>query len=320
MNTMNTLEFTLHQMLNFTIPLLIVALGGMFSSRSGITNIGLDGMMIMGALTSMMYIRFTQDFMGGQTQLLVAILIAVVTGMLYSLLHAFASINLKANQIISGQALNMLAPAFSIFVARLFLGEGIITFKNTFIIPEIQPFSQIPFIGPILFQMTYVTTFLGFVILGVSSFVLYKTRFGLRLRACGEYPQAPDSVGIDVLRYRYAGVIISGALAGLGGLVFVLPNSTNFNGDVSGYGFLALAVMILGQWRPSRIFFAALFFGLLKTFSATYSGISFLNTLGIAGNYYKLMPYVITIFVLILGPKGLVGPKAEGKPFEKGMS
>jgi len=128
-NTVNIIEFTLHQMLNFTIPLLIVALGGMFSSRSGITNIGLDGMMIMGALTSMLYIRFTQDFMGGQTQLFIAILIAVVTGVLYSLLHAFASINLKANQIISGQAINMLAPAFSIFISRIILGEGIIVSK-----------------------------------------------------------------------------------------------------------------------------------------------------------------------------------------------
>jgi ABC-type uncharacterized transport system permease subunit len=317
---MTTLEFTLHQMLNFAVPLLIVALGGMFSSRSGVTNIGLDGMMIMGALTSILFIRFTQSFMGGQQQLLIAILIAVVTGLLYSLLHAFAAINLKANQIISGQALNMLAPAFSIFVARLFLGEGIINFKNTFIIKEIPFLGQIPFLGEILFKNVYLTTYLGILILGVSSFVLYKTRFGLRLRACGEYPQAPDSVGIDVLKMRYAGVLISGALAGLGGLVFVLPNSTNFNGDVSGYGFLALAVMILGQWQPSRIFFAALFFGTLKTFSATYSGIPFLNTLGIAGNYYKLMPYVITLFVLILGPKGLVGPKAEGQPFEKGMS
>jgi len=214
----------------------------------------------------------------------------------------------------------MLAPAFSIFISRIFLGEGIIVFKNTFMIPQVPLLSKIPFLGPILFQNAYLTTYLGFLILFVSSFVLYKTRFGLRLRACGEYPQAPDSVGIDVLKYRYAGVMISGALAGLGGLVYVLPNSTNFNGDVSGYGFLALAVMILGQWTPSRIALAALFFGTLKTLSATYSGIPFLNSLGIAGNYYKLMPFVITIFVLIIGPKGLAGPKAEGKPFEKGMS
>jgi general nucleoside transport system permease protein len=317
---MDTLIFFLHQMLNFSVPLLIVALGGMFSSRSGVTNIGLDGIMIMGALTSIMYIQFTEGIASGQAQLLVAILVAVITGILYSLLHAFASINLKANQIISGQALNMLAPAFSIFVARLFLGEGIINFKNTFMIKEIPLISKIPIIGDIFFKNAYITTFLGLAILLVSHFVLFKTTFGLRLRACGEYPQAPDSVGIDVIKLRYAGVMISGALAGLGGLIFVVPNSTNFNGTVSGYGFLALAVMILGQWQPSKILYASLFFGSLKTMSAIYSGIPFFNTLGIPSNYYKLMPYVITMLVLVLGPKSLAGPKAEGQPFEKGMS
>lgn len=317
---MDTINFIFHQMLNFSIPLLIVALGGMFSSRSGITNIGLDGIMIIGALASFMFIRFTETFITGQTLLLLAILVSIISGMLFSLLHAFAAINLKANQIISGQALNMIAPSFSVFVARLFIGDSIISFKNTFMISEVPILSQIPILGDLLFKGMYLTTYLGLFILGVSHFVLYKTRFGLRLRACGEYPQAPDSVGIDVQKIRYIGVLISGALSGLGGLVFVLPNSTNFNGTVSGYGFLALAVMILGQWQPVKILFASLFFGTLKTMSAIYSGIPFFNTLGIPGNYYKLMPYLITVIVLILGPKSLAGPKAEGQPFEKGMS
>lgn len=317
---METVTFILRQMLNFAIPLLIVALGSMYSSRSGVINIGLDGIMIMGALTSVTFLRFTEGAMTGQTHLLIAILIATVTGILVSILHAFAAINLKADQIISGTALNMLAPAFSVFAARLFLGDSIINFKNTFIIQEVPVLSQIPVIGDILFTKAYITTYLGIIILIVSHFVLYKTRFGLRLRACGEYPQAPDSVGIDVIKMRYIGVLISGAMSGLGGLVFVMPNSTNFNGTVSGYGFLALAVMILGQWQPMKILYAALFFGMLKTLSATYSGIPFFNTLGIPGNYYKLMPYLITVIVLLIGPKALAGPKAEGQPFEKGMS
>jgi simple sugar transport system permease protein len=307
-------------MLNFSIPLLIVALGGMFSSRCGITNIGLDGIMIIGALASFMFIRYAESYITGQTLLLLAVLVSIVSGMIFSLLHAFASINLKANQIISGQALNMIAPAFSVFVARLFIGDSIISFKNTFMIEEIPFLSQIPILGDLLFKNIYLTTYLGLLVLWISHFILYKTKFGLRLRACGEYPQAPDSVGIDVQKIRYIGVLISGGLSGLGGLVFVLPNSTNFNGTVSGYGFLALAVMILGQWQPSKIFFASLFFGTLKTMSAIYSGIPFFNTLGIPGNYYKLMPYLITVIVLILGPKSLAGPKAEGLPFEKGMS
>jgi ABC-type uncharacterized transport system permease subunit len=317
---METITFILRQMLNFAIPLLIVAIGSMFSSRSGVINIGLDGIMIMGALTSVIFIRFTEGLMSGQIQLLIAILIATVTGILISVLHAFASITLKADQIISGTALNMMAPAFAVFAARLFLGDSIISFKNTFILTEVPLLSKIPVIGDIFFTKAYITTYLGVIILLASQFILYKTRFGLRLRACGEYPQAPDSVGIDVIKMRYIGVLISGALAGLGGLIFVVPNSTNFNGTVSGYGFLALAVMILGQWQPMKILYAALFFGMLKTISATYSGLPFFNTLGIPGNYYKLMPYLFTVIVLLLGPKALAGPKAEGQPFEKGMS
>jgi general nucleoside transport system permease protein len=317
---METVTFILRQMLNFAIPLLIVAIGSMFSSRSGVINIGLDGIMIMGAFTSVIFIRYTEGAMTGQMQLLIAILIATVTGIIVSMLHAFAAINLKADQIISGTALNMLAPAFAVFAARLFLGDSIISFKNTFMIPTVPWLSQIPVLGDIFFTKAYITTYIGVIILLVSQFVLYKTKFGLQLRACGEYPQAPDSVGIDVIKMRWIGVLISGALSGLGGLIFVVPNSTNFNGTVSGYGFLALAVMILGQWQPTKILYAALFFGMLKTLSATYSGIPFFNTLGIPGNYYKLMPYLITVIVLLMGPKALAGPKAEGQPFEKGMS
>lgn len=318
---MSTFTFIVHQMLNFTIPLLIVALGGMFSARSGVSNIGLDGIMVMGALCSFMFIRFTQDFLSGQPQMFIAILVAAGSGTLFSLLHAFASINLKANQVISGQALNMLAPAFSVFLSRILVGEQMIQFKNTFMIKEIPFLSQIPFLGAILFRNIYLTTYLGVAILAGSAFIINKTRFGLRLRACGEFPQAPDSVGVNVAKMRYTGVLISGALAGLGGFVYVMPNSTNFNASVSGYGFLAMAVMILGQWRPLRICAAAFFFGLMKTLSAIYSGIPLLNSLGIPSNMYKLMPYVITLIVLLVGAGSKVSeaPKAEGKPFEKGM-
>lgn len=316
---METIYFILRQMFNFSIPLLLVALGGMFSARGGVTNIGLEGLMVSGALASICFIRFTMAFMGGQLQLGIAILIAIAAGIVVSLLHALASINLKANQIISGQAINTFAPAFSIFIARMIFGEQMITFNNTFLVKEVPLLSKIPVIGDIFFQKCYITTYLGLIILAVSVFVLYKTRFGLRLRACGEYPQAPDSVGINVYRMRYAGVIISGALCGLGGLVFVVPNATNFNSSVSGYGFLAMAVMIFGKWKPMRIFFASLFFGLMMTFSATYSGIPFLAGLGIPSNYYKMLPYVMTLVVLLFSGGNTGEPKANGQPFEKGM-
>ena len=173
-------------------------------------------------------------------------------------------------------------------------------------------------LGPLFFQKTYITTYIGIAILIAAAFVLYKTRFGLRLRACGEHPQAADSVGVNVYRIRYAGVMISGALAGLGGLIFVVPTSTNFNATVSGYGFLALAVLIFGQWKPMRIFLAALFFGLMKTIAAAYSGIPLLKELRIPSDIYKMIPFIATLVVLAFSSKNSQAPRASGVPYDKG--
>ena len=169
-----------------------------------------------------------------------------------------------------------------------------------------------------LFKNAYITTYIGFVILAVATYALYKTRFGLRLRACGEHPQAADSVGVNVYRMQYAGVIISGALGGIGGLVFVVPTSTNFNATVAGYGFLAIAVLIFGQWKPIRILFASFFFGLMKTIAASYSGIPILVDLGIPSYFYKMTPYIATLIVLVFTSKNSQAPKAEGIPYDKG--
>ncbi len=315
---MNVLYFIFQQTMFFTIPLLLVALGGMFSERSGIINIALEGIMTMGAFTSVVFLNRTGGVMGGQGQLLIAILIAMGTGALFSLLHAYAVVNMKADQVISGTALNMLAPAFAIFIGRILNGVQQVQFNNTFRIESVPILGKIPLFGPLFFQNTYITTYLGFLILGLSILVLYKTRFGLRLRACGEHPQAADSAGVNVYRMQYCGVIISGALSGLGGLVFVVPTSTNFNATVSGYGFLALAVLIFGQWKPIKILYASLFFGLMKAIAAAYSGIPFLNHLGISSNLYKMIPYIATLIVLIFTSKNSQAPRAEGIPYDKG--
>lgn len=315
---MSVIYFIFQQTMLFTIPLMIVALGGMFSERSGVVNIALEGIMTMGAFTGILFLNLTGGRMSGQSQLLLAILISTATGAAFAFFHAYASINMKANQTISGTALNMFAPAFAIFVARVIQGVQQIQFSNTFRIESVPLLGKIPFFGPLLFQNTYITTYLGFAVLAVSAVVLYKTRFGLRLRACGEHPQAADSVGVNVYRMRYAGVAISGALAGVGGLVFVVPTSTNFNATVAGYGFLALAVLIFGQWRPSRILFAAFFFGLMKTVASAYSGIPFLANLGIPNDVYKMVPYVATLIVLAFTSKNSMAPRAEGIPYDKG--
>lgn len=315
---MSILYFLMQQTMFFSIPLLIVALGGMFSERSGVINIALEGIMIMGAFTGILFINTYQDILPGQPILLLAILVSAVTGVLVSLTHAYAAINMKANQVISGTAINMFAPAFAIYVARMIRTVQQIPFTNQFRIASVPALGSIPVIGPLFFQNTYITTYLGFLVLIFAWVLLYKTKFGLRLRSCGEHPQAADSVGINVYKMRYAGVMISGALAGVGGLVFVIPTSTQFNATVSGYGFLALAVLIFGQWKPGRILIAAFFFGIMKAVSSSYSGISFLQEIAIPSNVYKMIPYIATLIVLAFTSQNSQTPRAEGIPYDKG--
>ncbi len=319
---MDILYFLVQQMMMFSIPLLVVALGGLFSERAGVVNIALEGIMIIGGFSSILFINFMQNMgvMDGQILLLCATLVAAISGGVFSLLHAYAAINMKADQTISGTALNMFAPAFAVFAARMIQENGVqqITFNNTFRIAEVPVLSKIPVLGDMFFKQSFITTYIGFGLLIVAVVLLYRTRFGLRLRACGEHPQAADSVGINVYKMRYAGVAISGMLAGLGGLVFVVPTSTNFNATVAGYGFLGIAVLIFGQWKPMRILFAALFFGLMKTISSSYSGIPVLLDLGINSYIYKMIPYIATLVVLAFTSKNSQAPRAAGQPYDKG--
>lgn len=316
---MDMLFFILRQMFNFAIPLMLVALAGLISEKGGVINIGLEGMMVIGAFCSVIFINKTSGIISGQFQLAIAMLIAMMGGMIVSLVHAVASITLKANQIISGIAINTFAPAFAVFVARVLLGQSIIPFSNTFLIEHAGFLTKIPVLGDIFFTKFYITTFLGFAIAWFISFILQKTRFGLRLRACGEHPQAPDSVGINVINMRYAGVLISGALAGLGGLIYVIPNATGFTCNVYGYGYVALTVLMLGQWTPRGIVKFAFIFGVFSTLAASYSSIPALSQLGISTYYFKMIPYIVTLFVFLFSKKGIKGPKASGQPFEKGM-
>lgn len=317
---MSTVYFLFQQTMFFAIPLLIVALGGMFSERGGVVNIALEGIMVIGAFFGIFFINYMQagNIMSGNALFLTALVVAGVVGGLYSLLHAYASINMNSNQVISGTALNMFAPAFAIYVARMIQGVQQVQFKNQFRIASVPLLGDIPVIGRLFFKNTYISTYIGLLILVIATFVLYRTRFGLRLRACGEHPSAADSVGINVYKMRYAGVITSGILAGIGGFVFVIPTSTNFNADVAGYGFLALAVLIFGQWKPLKILGAAFFFGIAKTIAATYAIVPFLVNLGLSDYVYKMLPYVATLVLLSFTSKKSAAPKAAGEPYDKG--
>ena len=309
----------------FAVPLLLVALAGMFSERSGIINIALEGIMIIGALFSCLFLSSVNASGWGaahpQTAMLMAVGISAAAGAIFSLLLAFASINLKADQTIGGTALNTLAPAFAVFLSWAIQGQG----QTTILIPNWirigSASADAGFFTRLIFKNLYITTPIALIILVLSVIVLYKTKFGLRLRACGEHPAAADSVGINVYRTRYAGVIISGILGGIGGLAFTIAAGSGFQSTVAGYGFLALAVMIFGNWNPIRIFGAALFFALFKVIGSYASIIPFLPSLSNikSSTYiYQMLPYIVTMIVLVFTSKKSRAPKAEGIPYDKG--
>lgn len=308
------------------IPLLVVSIGAMFSERGGVTNIALEGIMIFGAYIGVIILKFLEPAMANVPQLLflIGMIVATVAGMALSLLHAYASVSLNADQIISATALNIFAPAFSIFLTMsLNLGEKvgsdkIPVSKSLFLIKEVPLLSKVPFIGDIFFKNVYLSLYIGIIILIASFFVLYKTRFGLRLRSCGENPHASDAAGVNIYKIRYTGVLISGALAGMGGYFLITNFYTLFDSTVAGYGFLAMAVMIFGNWKPFRIFFAALFFSFLKVLSKGVAFIPFLERLHINSLLFDMLPFVSTLIILVFMSKTNVAPKSIGVPYDKG--
>lgn len=320
MNFMELFILIANSTLFFTVPLLITALGGMFAEKSGVVNISLEGTMVFGSFFSILFINFIQENVPGfnpSLLLLVAAIIAAITGSLLSSLLAFSAVNLKANQVIGGTAINLFAAPMVIFIARTLNNVKNIPFDQDFNIQKVPLLGDIPVIGEILFQDINILSFLGYLIAIIAIIVIYRTRFGLRLSAVGEHPSAADTVGINVYKMRWIGTLISGALAGLGGLVFVVSSSVTFSGQVGGYGFLALAVMIFGQWKPEKIFFASLFFGLMNALSVKYTLIPWFDGLSL-GYFFTVLPYIATLLALMLTSKKSRAPKAEGIPYDKG--
>lgn len=318
---MDTLYYLIQNMLPVAIPLLLVALGGMFSERSGVINLALEGIMLFGAFFGCLTVYLIQGTgMNPQIILLLGMVVAAITGIAYSMFLAFAAINMKADQTISGTALNMLIPAVVLLFSKMkFQSDGITTDVN-FYIRSVPGLNNIPVLGDLFFKNTYITVYIGFLIMFISVIVFYTTKFGLRLRACGEHPHAADSVGINVHHMRYFGVGISGLLGGIGGFFYsvgVMDGNVNGHTGVAGFGFLALAVMIFGQWKPWRIMFAALFFAFLRTLAYSVALIPFLNRLELNQAYYKMLPYVATMIVLVFTSGKSRAPKAEGIPYDK---
>lgn len=335
------MSFLIQQTLMFAIPLMIVALAGVFAERSGIINLALEGIMIIGAFVGVLFVREMQaarvfSIENAQLLLVLAMLLSAVVGAVFSLLLSFAAVNLKADQTIGGTALNMLAPALVLFLIRILANqntldmargdaaEWFMLFKTDFGFEKTQELSVI---GEVLFNKVYISSYICIGIFVFLSIILYTTKFGLRLRSCGENPQAAASLGINVYSMRYAGTTISGALAGLGGFVYALTTSNcSSTGEVAGFGFLALAVMIFGNWKPLNIAGSALLFGLFKCVGAAYAtldingdGVYWLAQIGISSYVYRMLPYVVTLIVLAFTSKKSRAPKAEGIPYDKGM-
>ena len=308
----------LQYMLIFASVLMLVALGGCFSEHSGVINIGLEGIMVMGALGGALMMKFLPAGAPAIVIFLLVVLASILLGMIYSLLLAVAAINFKADQTLVGTAMNLLGTAAAtVFVKAMNTAEDVDNVS-----------SIIQYIGPKKAFLVNIGGFefnwfmlLALIALVISYVTLYKTRFGLRLMACGEHPQAADSVGINVYKMRYAGVLISGMLGGLGGIVYITAGVSEwkFENGVAGFGFLALAVMIFGQWKPTRIALAALLFGFFRALGNVYTGFAFLKAMNLPSSVYNMLPYIISLIVLAFTSKKSRAPKAEGIPYDKGQ-
>lgn len=322
------MTFLLQQTLIYSIPLLIVALAGVFAERSGIINIALDGMMIFGSFCGALFVYLCSDALKDAPQLLYLLALAVsgIAGALFSLLLSFASIKMKADQTIGGTALNLLAPALTLFIIKVFfMQDKLVMPKETpeFIIKN----EDLPDFLKFFFDGIYLSTYIIIFLFVILSIFLYKTKTGLRLRACGEHPQAADSVGINVYKMRYLGTTISGALAGIGGYAYIATTAGGTaQGTVAGMGFLALAIMIFGNWKPIEIALASLLFGFLKCIAPIYptldlngDGIFFLKELNLPMYFYNMLPYIAVLIVLAFTSKKSRAPKAEGIPYDKGQ-
>ncbi|MGM8214532.1 ABC transporter permease [Bacillaceae bacterium W0354] len=310
----------------YAAPLIFTALGGVLSERSGVINIGLEGLMVMGAfvgivvnlqmfpwLSSVLPMEIAKDIMPW-----IAVLIAAIISAIFALLHAVASVTFRANQVVSGVAINFLALGISLFLIKQIYGKGQTDFVQApFFRSDIPLLSDIPFVGPLLFKSTFLTNWLAVILAILVWYLIFKTPFGLRLRSVGEHPVAADSLGIKVNRMRYLAVGMSGFLGGIGGSVFALTVAQNFShGTISGQGFMALAAVVFGKWHPLGALGAAAFFGVAQSLSVVGAGVPLLSSIPTV--FLQIAPYVLTILALA----GFIGradaPKALGTSFTKG--
>ncbi|CAH1707094.1 ABC transporter permease [Lactobacillus delbrueckii] len=316
MNFVTVLALIVSSTLVYSAPLIFTALGGTFSENSGIVNVGLEGIMTMGAFTSIVFnLSFASTF-GTATPWLGALLGGIV-GIIFSLLHAVATVNWRADHVISGTVLNLMAPPLAVFLVKAIYNKGQTeNINQNFGYFSFPGLANIPVIGPIFFKNTSAPAWVAIILSIFLYWVLYKTRFGLRLRSSGENPQAADTLGINVYKMRYAGVLISGFLGGIGGAVFAEAIAGNFSvSTIAGQGFMALAAMIFGRYNPIGAMLSSLFFGFAQSLSIIGDQIPGISSL--PSVYLQIAPYVLTIIVLVVFFGKTVGPAADGQNYIK---
>jgi len=300
----------------FAAPIIMAALGGLFSERSGVVNIALEGIMMVGAFSAAALTVVLEPVTPLAPWL--GLLLAVATGILFSALHAFASINLRADQTVSGTALNILAGGLTVYLCQVFFNQQRTrTFSRGIRKITVPLLSRIPFFGDIFFGEIYPTFYIALFLVVLTWFVVYKTPLGLRLRSCGEHPQAAASMGINVYSIRYVGVLTSGALAGLAGGTMVLTQDIQYTiGSVHGVGFIALGSLIFGKWSPWGVLGAGLFFGFSQTLSLYAKDIPVLARLPL--EFFYMLPYILTIVALMIFAGKSVAPRASGEIYDAG--
>lgn len=312
------LQLVISSTLVYSAPLIFTALGGTFSERAGVVNVGLEGTMIMGAFAGVVFnLTFAGQF-GGLTPWL-GLLAGAVIGLIFSLLHAVATVTLRADHIVSGTVMNLMAPALGVYLIKLMYGKG-----QTSMIAEnfgywnVPVLSKIPVIGTIFFTKTSSTAWVAIIIAFVASWVLFKTRFGLRLRSVGENPQAADTLGLNVYALRYTGVLISGVLGGIGGALFAQSIAGNFSAStIVGQGFMSMAAMIFGRWNPVGAMAAALFFGFSQSMAIVGAQLPVLNQ--VPSVYLQVAPYVFTVLILVVFFAKSKAPAADGVNYIKSV-
>ncbi|MNZ61462.1 Branched-chain amino acid transport system / permease component [compost metagenome] len=317
MDVLTLLGQLLNSTLVFSTALIFSALGGIFSEKSGVINIGLEGLMIFGAFAAGVGTYYAQEAGMGSWSPWIGIIAAIIVGVLGSLIHAVAAITFKADQTISGIVINFLAAGLTVYIVKLlFDGSAETPLVDAFQKKAIPLLRDIPVIGEGLFN-SYPTTYLALILVALSYFILFKTPFGLRLRSVGEYPGAADTLGVNVTRMRYIGVLISGALAGIGGATITLTTTSTFaHNTISGQGFIAIAAMIFGKWNPVGALGAAMFFGFSQAIRNYVQLFEWSKS--IPQEFIFMIPYVLTIIVLVSAVGRSAAPSALGTSYDPG--